>query len=112
MTREEINKLHPFEPYCFETDNEEIWYQIGCIEGLNAADKEPNISALWHDASEEPLGEWNIVIFDTYGEFFSYTKEEANYMYEEEQGWKSFIKRVALIKWAYITDLLPKEDNK
>ena len=55
MTREEIEKLWVVEPYCLETDEEERWYKIGCIDGLNAADTEPNLESLWHDACEEPL---------------------------------------------------------
>ena len=43
MTREEIEKLLVVEPYCLETDEEERWYKIGCIDGLNAADTEPNL---------------------------------------------------------------------
>ena len=34
MTREEINKFSGVEPYCFETDREEDWYKMGCIDGL------------------------------------------------------------------------------
>lgn len=98
------------EDHKYEEDLDYVSLKMAFIEGAEWAD-EHSVN-VWHDASEEPLGEWNIVIFDTYGEFFSYTKEEANYMYEEEQGWKSFIKRVALIKWAYIDDLLLKEENK
>lgn len=66
MTREEIEKFSGVEPYCFKTDREEDWYKIGCIDGLNAADAEPNLENLWHDASEEPkedseiLVQWNI----------------------------------------------------
>ena len=34
MTREEIEQLNDVRPYCFETDMEEDWYKIGCIDGL------------------------------------------------------------------------------
>ena len=51
MTREEIDKLSAVEPYCFETNREERWYEIGCIDGLKAADAEPNLERLWHDVS-------------------------------------------------------------
>lgn len=101
MTREEINKLHPFEPYCFETDNEERWYQIGCIEGLNAADKEPNISALWHDASEEPNENTDILFIAKNGNIHKVTDID-NQLY-------SWLKdNDSIVKWVYITDLLPK----
>lgn len=41
MTREEIEQLNDVRPYCFETDREEDWYKIGCIDGLDAADANP-----------------------------------------------------------------------
>ena len=41
MTREEIEKLEETEPYCFETDKEELWYKIGLKEGLETADNNP-----------------------------------------------------------------------
>ena len=37
MTREEIEKLEELEPYCFETDKEEQWYQVGYNQGLDDA---------------------------------------------------------------------------
>ena len=37
MTREEIEKLEETEPYCFETDKEEQWYQVGYNQGLDDA---------------------------------------------------------------------------
>lgn len=41
MTREDIEKLNAVEAYCFETDREEQWYQVGLKEGLKAADEHP-----------------------------------------------------------------------
>ena len=41
MTREEIEQLNEVEPYCFETDREEIWFKIGLQEGLKSADDNP-----------------------------------------------------------------------
>ena len=41
MTREEIEQLNEVEPYCFESDREEIWFKIGLQEGLKAADDNP-----------------------------------------------------------------------
>lgn len=66
MTREEIEKFSEVEPYCFETDREARYYDIGCykmgcIDGLKAADAEPNLESLYHDASEEPKGSFNVL---------------------------------------------------
>lgn len=41
MTREDIEKLNAVELYCFETDREEQWYQVGLQDGLEVADKHP-----------------------------------------------------------------------
>lgn len=41
MTREEIEKLNETEPYCFETDREEQWFNVGLKEGLKVADANP-----------------------------------------------------------------------
>ena len=44
MTREEIEQLNEAEPYCFETDREEQWYNVGLQQGLATADNNPKSS--------------------------------------------------------------------
>lgn len=106
MTREDIEQLNVVEPYCFETDSEEIWYQIGCIEGLNAADKEPNTSALWHDASEEPKCKRLLIIYrDDIG---CIPIDTLIYHGDADCHWKELAKRYNIIYWAYAKDILPK----
>ena len=41
MTREDIEQLNVLVPYCFETDQEEHWYNIGLKHGLEIADEYP-----------------------------------------------------------------------
>ena len=41
MTREEIEEFPRVKLNCFETDREEDWYTIGCIDGLETADEHP-----------------------------------------------------------------------
>ena len=107
MTREEIEKFSGVEPYCFETDREEEWYKIGCIDGLNAADAEPNLENLWHDANENPkensviLVQWNIKGNSGY-EFY----------YADSINWDRFVELYGVSIWAYIDDLLPKQFRK
>lgn len=61
MTREDIEKLNAVELYCFETDREEQWYQVGLKEGLKAADKHPK--SPWISVEEElPCDEKDMVI--------------------------------------------------
>lgn len=56
MTKEEIIKQgRPSEPYCFETDAEETWYNIGLYDGATAEEEVPKI--FWRDAKMQPLKE-------------------------------------------------------
>lgn len=112
MTRDEIEEFSGVELNCFETDREEDWYRIGCIDGLEAADAEPNLSSLWHDASEEPKKHSKIVIIDNRGEWWV-----RNYVSDDFDdnilcGWKCCIAYYNLKIWAYTDDLLPKGCEK
>ena len=107
MTREEIEKIGSVGPYCFKTDREKRWYEIGCIEGLAAADEEPNLERIWHDAREEPeihkmfLAQIGDDVFET---FVMYV--------DKNQYWKNWSNDVNIKMWAYIDDLLPKGGKK
>ena len=83
MTREEINKFSGVEPYCFETDREEDWYKMGCIDGLEAADAEPNIRRLWHNPSEEPQDDLELIIYK-YKDNFWFTRKQNIIKYLDE----------------------------
>lgn len=109
MTRDEIEKISAIEPYCFENDREEIWYKIGCIDGLKAANAEPNLKSLCHDASEVPQGPY-IVLCDGLDnrqwvvEWFYIDMSYAN--------WQDYVERIDVSRWAYIKDLMPKGGEK
>ena len=99
MTREEIEKIGAVGPYCFKTDREKRWQEIGCIEGLSAADEEPKENS-------------KIVIVDTKGEWWNidYSSE---YFYERQlYGWDLCKENYNLKIWAYIDDLLPQGCKK
>ena len=50
MTREEIiNQGRPTEPYCFDTDREEQWYNLGLYDGATANP--------WHSVADGDLPE-------------------------------------------------------
>lgn len=111
MTREEIEKLSAVEPYCFETDSEKRWYEIGCIDGLKAADAEPNLEILWHDANEEPqYKNKRILCYSEYFDFFNI--DFPSYLMilygGQNDDWETVVLRKKISKWAYISDLLPK----
>ena len=105
MTRKKLEEvLSEIEPYCYETNRKEYWYKMGCIDGLNAADAEPNLENLWHDANENPkensviLVQWNIKGNSGY-EFY----------YADSINWDRFVELYGVSIWAYIDDLLPKQ---
>ena len=101
MTRDEIEEFSGVMLNCFETDREEDWYKIGCIDGLDAADAEPNLESLWHDASKEPRCDELLLGEDTYG--FNI------YRWCGQDNWEAFVNETGLSRWAYINDLLPKQ---
>ena len=51
ITREYIEQLNDIEPYCFETDREEWWFNIGLKHGLEAADANPKYT--WISVDED-----------------------------------------------------------
>ena len=114
MTREEIEKLLVVEPYCLETDEEERWYKIGCIDGLNAADAEPNLESLWHNPSEEPLLEEVEIIFINEQDFAHISERFCcTFLYNfEDYYWEEFVNLLKIKRWAYIKDLFPKGFKK
>ena len=73
-------------------------------KGAMFADKNPDLSSLWHDASEEPkensaiLVQWNIKGYSGY-EFY----------YADSINWDRYVEIYGVSIWAYISDLLPKQ---
>ena len=109
MTREEIEKLSVVEPYRFESQFEEIWYKVGCIDGLEAADAEPNLEILWHNAVEEPKGDYIILCdgLDNLQWVENYQHIDMFYA-----NWKDYVDAFNVIRWAYVKDLVPKGGKK
>ena len=80
-------------------------------KGAKWADEHPNLESLWHDASEEPLLEDKEIIFlteqgvpyisESFGSTFSYMLEDSY--------WERYVNLLKISKWAYISDLLPKQ---
>lgn len=107
MTREDIEQLNVLVPYCFETDQEEHWYNIGLKHGLEIADEEPNLESLWHDATTQPeLNKWFLAQIgdDAFDTFVMAMKKN--------QDWKNWSNGINIKMWAYIDDILPKGGKK
>lgn len=67
ITREYIEQLNDIEPYCFEIDREEQWYNVGLKHGLDVADSDP-ISP-WISVKEDlPCNHEELIITSDYYE--------------------------------------------
>ena len=110
MTREEIEEFSGVEPNCFETDREEDWYKIGCIDGLEAADAEPNLESLWHDAREFPNKALPIIV--EIDDDIEHSYEVISINETDEKFWEYLVSDRDITIWAYVKDLLPKGGAK
>ena len=72
MTREEIEQLNEIEPYCFETDKEEQWFNMGLQEGLRIADANPKLSWINVKDSLPKQDEEVIVLRDEFNTSYFY----------------------------------------
>ena len=83
-----------------------ISIRVAYKEGAAWADKHPDISALWHPASEEAQGKYEILVQDEFGHFWltDYVEDISHY----QNGWKECAASECILRWAYISDLLPK----
>lgn len=70
----------------------------------------PDLSSLWHDASEEPQHNKQIIFYSK--EFDYFFIDSPNYLKVQDGGqdkdWETIVLRNKISKWAYISDLLPK----
>lgn len=80
------------------------------LKCLKAADAEPNLASLWHDASEEPEGDCcDIIHQDENGCCWLESKSDIMRLYDT---WNEFTEVETIIRWAYVSDLLPKGGEK
>ena len=83
-----------------------LQYAFKC--GAEWADEHPNLSSLWHDASEEPKGdEWHIAYIDVFGSMQSLKCPSVTF--DTFPSLAEFAVGVGMQCWAYISDLLPKQ---
>lgn len=81
------------------------------IDGINWAQKE-FVKSLWHDASEEPdakLDAW--LIMQTGKDLFE-TVKYGGYNEDGGQTWQQQAKKGNILRWCYLSDLLPKEGGE
>ena len=74
-------------------------------DGAKWADEHPK--NVWHPADEEPEGKkWKILLEDKSGNHWVARIFSASVFFGN---WQKFTEHDALIRWAYISDLLPKQ---
>lgn len=87
--------------------NEQALAAAGFELGVKWADEHPNLSSLWHNASEEPKGDdWKVLCQDKYGDYFIVAYNP--YEIECDITWDEYTNSLFISKWIYITDILPK----
>ena len=81
--------------------------------GAKWADEHPNLESIWHDASEEPLLEEEIISISEYGSAHISERFCCTFLYNlEDYYWEEFVNLLKISRWAYISDLLPKGGKK
>ena len=77
--------------------------------GAKWADEHPNLESLWHDAVKEPQGDY-IILCD--GLDYLQWVEDYQHIDMSYANWQDYVNAFKVIRWAYISDLLPKGGEK
>ena len=72
-------------------------------------DAAQNLKNIWHDASEEPQDDLELIIYE-YKDTFWFTKKQNIIKYRNS--WNNFVTNKQMLLWAYVKDLFPKENKK
>lgn len=94
-------------------DKEEMFYEGDIKEAIKLGAKwmqEEFLKDLWHPNTEEPDKSKSDIItlgFDN----DAYLQFKESILWSEES-WRHSISRCQIIKWAYLSDILPKEGGK
>jgi hypothetical protein len=86
-------------------DSERTFFEYGFQLGYNRALKD-----LWHPNTEEPdKSKSDIITIGSYNYISLHFKETILW---KEESWRHSINRCQIIKWAYLSDILPKKGGK
>lgn len=87
---------------CVERREQENVY----VDGAKWSDNNPDLSSLWHSANEEPKGNnWKILCQDEENGCWVENRTDAIDLHNT---WNEYVEIEMVVKWAYISDLLPK----
>ena len=77
--------------------------------GAKWADEHPK--NMWHEPSEEPQNKpFRIICQDDWGNVEVVEDDVVKFVYQGD--WEAYVKDDCIIRWAYISDLLPKGGEK
>ena len=77
--------------------------------GAKWADEHPK--NIWHEPSEEPQNKpFRIICQDDWGNVEVVEDDVVKFVYQGD--WEAYVKDNCIIRWAYISDLLPKGGEK
>lgn len=89
-------------------DSERSFFEYGFQRGYNRAINE-FLKDLWHPNTEEPDKSKNDIItlgFDN----DAYLQFKESILWQKES-WRHSVSRCQIIKWAYLSDILPKQEG-
>ena len=73
-------------------------------------DAAQNLESLWHDAYEEPQGEYKIICQDEFEHvWLTDWREVAR---QHSSGWEEYAACECIVHWAYVSDITPKGGKK
>ena len=116
MTREEeirnaIDTIIPIRPSEKGRTYEQALMATGLEEGIRWADEHP--INMWHDTNEEPIEEKEIIFLNKQDIAYISKRFDGTFSYMlEDFYWEEYVNLLKISKWAYIVDLLPKEELK
>ena len=108
MTREEQRTAQIMEIASLRYEDCEKYSAF--ISGALWADNNPtkdiiNLNNIWHDVSEEPKINEDVVLYDCCGNFITD-------FFDGSVTWRNIVLYYKATMWAYADDLLPKRDKK
>ena len=77
------------------------------IAGALWADKNSDLSSLWHDASEMPLRTSCEILYEMRSNYGFQVAKVPDVLTADI--WENVLKVCGIVRWAYVDDLLPKE---
>ena len=111
IEEERINQIKQFASQCYEDGERYSAFFSGAIwADDNPAQDVVNLNCVWHGASEEPQGEYDIVCQDTLENVWLTNRRED--MKYHQTGLEECVMCECIVRWAYVKDILPKGGKK